>query len=251
VYRFLATARWLGFAALAVSLAATMVGLGLWQLDRYHQRSSVNARIDAATRAAAVPVAAVLTAGEDPPPGAAWTRVTGTGRYDPAHEIVVRERTVDSRVGFEILDPLRLPDGSAVLVDRGWLPADATGGALALPAVPPAPAGEVTVTGLVHLPESRASAATRTAGVLTVRRIAPSRLASSMPYPVLGGYVVIEQPEPGFTVLPVDHQNSGMNAGYVVQWWAFALLTLLGFAWAAYRQAHPQPTGDRDLAAVA
>ena len=28
-----------------------------------------------------------------------------------------------------------------------------------------------------------------------------------------------------------------MNAGYVVQWWAFALLTLAGFGWAARRQA--------------
>ena len=48
MYGFLATRRWLGFAALALVLAAVMVGLGCWQLARYHQRSTANAAIDAA-----------------------------------------------------------------------------------------------------------------------------------------------------------------------------------------------------------
>jgi len=52
VYRFLFTRRWLGLAALAVVLAVIMVGLGNWQLDRYHQKVAINDRIDAAARAA-------------------------------------------------------------------------------------------------------------------------------------------------------------------------------------------------------
>jgi hypothetical protein len=39
-----------------------------------------------------------------------------------------------------------------------------------------------------------------------------------------------------------------MNAGYVVQWWAFALITLIGFGWVAYRHTHEADA--MDLAAL-
>ena len=62
-----------------------------------------------------------------------------------------------------------------------------------------------------------------------------------MPYPLHGGYLVVDQQQPAadpaFVGIPSDHQNSWMNAGYVVQWWAFALLTLFGFGYAARRTA--------------
>jgi cytochrome oxidase assembly protein ShyY1 len=35
-----------------------------------------------------------------------------------------------------------------------------------------------------------------------------------------------------------------MNAGYVIQWWAFAALTLAGFGYLAYREAHPRAVDD-------
>ncbi len=254
MYRFLATPKWIAFAALTVLLAAVMVALGFWQLHRYHERSANNGRIDAAVAAPPVAIGQVLTGDKPPAPGAAWTRVKVTGRYDPAHEIIARERTVNSQVGFEIVDPLRLPDGRAVLVDRGWLAAPVTRGAVAMPQVPAVPSGEVTVTGLVHLPESRADAPSRSdSGQLSVRRISPARLASAVPYPLLGGYVTLDnqQPagDPSFVQIPVDHQDSAMNAGYTVQWWAFALITLLGFGWVARREAHPV-VSDLELASL-
>jgi cytochrome oxidase assembly protein ShyY1 len=229
VYRFLLSPRWLGFAALMVVLAATMVGLGNWQLSRYHERSTVNARIDAAARRAPVPLGQVVTPGQPVPSGAAWTRVSATGRYDPGHEILARDRSLDNQVGFEVLTPLVLADGSAVLVDRGWLP-------WASPLkVPPAPDGQVTVTGRVHLTESRSDPALTIDGRVQVRRIDPHRLAG----PLLDGYLLLDEPkQDGLTPIPSDHQNAAMNAGYVVQWWVFALITLGGFGWAARRQAH-------------
>jgi cytochrome oxidase assembly protein ShyY1 len=254
VYRFLASPRWIAFAALMVVLAAVMVGLGFWQLDRYHERADTNNRIDAASQAPAVAVTQVMAVGRPPANGAAWTRVTVTGRYDPAHEIIARERTLDSRVGFEILDPLKLADGSAVLVDRGWLAPAPSGAAITMPIVPPAPTGQVTVTGLVHLPESKGETATQIEGRLTVRRISPAKLAGVVPYPLLGGYVTLDRQQPvvneaAFSGIPVDHQDSTMNAGYVVQWWCFSLIALIGFIWAAYREAHPK-VDDLELAAL-
>jgi cytochrome oxidase assembly protein ShyY1 len=249
VYRFLATPRWLGLAALALFLATVMVGLGDWQLHRYHARATINARIDAGGSGPAVPIARALPApdgrvGPPPPAATEWRRVQVTGRYDSGHEILARGRTVDGAVGFEVITPLVLGDGSAVLVDRGWL-APPPGGALVKPDVPAPPAGEVTVIGSVRRPESGADKPTNH----TVRRISPATL--NLPYPAYGGYVMLDEQtpkaDPRFTPVPADHENAWQNAGYVVQWWAFALMTIVGYGYLARREAHGVPTGDRDV----
>jgi cytochrome oxidase assembly protein ShyY1 len=251
VYRFLVTPRWLGFLALALLLAAIMVGLGDWQLHRYHERAAINARIDAGNSGPTVPIEQVLTAPGGaaghigPPPSAAaeWTRVRLTGRYDQSHETLARGRTVDGEIGFEVLTPLLLADGSAVLVDRGWLPSP-PGGALATPDVPTAPTGQVSVVGPVRRPESAADKPVHN----TVRRIDPARL--SLPYPAYGGYVMLDEQTPKadsrLTPVPSEHENAWQNAGYVVQWWAFAALTLFGYVYMARREAHADETADRD-----
>jgi cytochrome oxidase assembly protein ShyY1 len=266
VYRFLLTPRWIGGALLAVAAAAVMVKLGDWQLHRYTERSSINARIDAADSVRAVPLTSVLaaptaagTSGSSPGKRLAWTKVTVSGRYDPSHEIQARGRTVDGDVGFEIVTPLVLADGTAVFIDRGWVPAPA-GGAVAAPAVPPAPTGDVTVVGQVHLSESRPAPIEHRDGRLDTRRIAVPRLAHEMPYPVYGAYVLLTSQtpaaDPAFTRIPIDHEDSWQNAGYTVQWWLFAGMALFAYGWMARKEAQTRsgqtdrkptpPPGPRD-----
>jgi cytochrome oxidase assembly protein ShyY1 len=179
--------------------------------------------------------------------------VTVTGRYDQAHEILARVRTLHNTVGFEVITPLVLADGTAVLVDRGWIPATA-GDATTAPTVPAAPSGEVTVVGRVHAPESRATTPEPFAGRLAVRRIGPEQLAGAMPYPLYGAYLTLEQQtppaDPAFELIPPDHENAALNAGYVIQWWAFALLTLVGLGYLVYREAHPSSTKDSTVDGV-
>src|SRR5690349_14231255 len=105
-----------------------MVMLGNWQLSRYHERSAINARIDASESSRPMPLTSTLPipttvgqAGARPAADTAWSRVTVTGRYDSTHEIQARGRTVEGQVGFEIVTPLVLADGTAILVDRGWV----------------------------------------------------------------------------------------------------------------------------------
>jgi cytochrome oxidase assembly protein ShyY1 len=247
VYRFLATPRWLGFAALMLLLAVIMVGLGDWQLHRYRERAAINDRIDAAATATPRPLAAVVPAprtapvGPRPPDSAEWSRVQVSGVYDAGREILARGRTVGGGVGFEVLTPLVLPDGGAVVVDRGWLPAP-PGGALVAPQVPVAPAGTVTVVGRIRLPESGADHPVTFDGRPSVRRIAPARLTAAVPYPLFDAYVTLDSQTPAadgrFTAIPTDHENAWQNAGYVVQWWAFAALTAFGYIRLARREAH-------------
>lgn len=247
MYRFLLSPRWIGLGLLMTVAAVTMVGLGLWQLDRFHVRSAINERIDGAAaqppaalnQVLAAPPATAGSVGPGPAAGAAWRRVSVTGRYDPANEILARSRTVDGRVGFEVVTPLVLGDGTAVLVDRGWIP-PAEAGASAVPAVPPAPAGDVTVVGRIHAPESRAGQVVREDGRLAVRRIAPAAIGPALPYPLYGAYLTLESQSPPadplFVAIAPDHENAAMNAGYVVQWWIFAALTLTGFGYLVVRE---------------
>ena len=54
-------------------------------------------------------------------PTAAGPRRRGT--FDRTHETVLRNQIRGDNVGVEVLTPLRLADGTAVLVDRGWVQA--------------------------------------------------------------------------------------------------------------------------------
>lgn len=260
MYRFLLTPRWLAAAALTVVAAVIMVMLGNWQLHRYHERTAINERIDSANSAPAVPLTSLLAAptaagtpGPAPDESLAWTKVTMTGRYDPSHEIQARGRTVGSEVGFEIVTPLLLDDGTAVLVDRGWVPAP-PGGALASPEVPPAPAGQVTVVGQIHLSESRPAPIERRDGRLDTRRLSLPRLATELPFPVYGAYVLSRQQtptaDPAFVQVPIGHEDAWQNGGYAVQWWIFAGMAFLLFGWQARREAHglDTPGGTRPTA---
>jgi cytochrome oxidase assembly protein ShyY1 len=251
VYRFLLSPRWIGLALLMIFAAATMVGLGVWQLHRYHYRSDINAQIDAADAGPPHQLTDELTpppvtggVGAPPAAHASWSMVTVTGHYDPGHEILVRVRSLNDTVGFEVVTPLVLADGTALLVDRGWLPSP-DGGATATPVVPSAPTGDVVVVGRVHAPESRGDTPQPFDGKPAVRRIDPAKLAGAVPYPLYGGYVTLQTQtppaDPAFTPIPPDYEDAGMNAGYVAQWSAFAVLTLVGLGYLAYRHAHPLP----------
>ncbi|HEX2774502.1 MAG TPA: SURF1 family protein [Micromonosporaceae bacterium] len=257
MYRFLFTPRWLGALALTLVAAAVMVMLGNWQLSRYRERAAINDRIDAAERVPPATLADVLpaagsapgTAGPSPASDDVWARATATGRYDDANTALIRARTVNGRVGFEVVTPLVLADGTAVLVDRGWVP-PAAEGATAQPTVPAAPAGAVTVVGRVRLSESTAGAIDRRNGKIETRRIAVPQLAGALPYPAYGGYLLLDQQtppaDPAFSAVPIRHENDWQNGGYVVQWWIFAGMALAGYGWLARREARARTAGRGD-----
>lgn len=95
------------------------VRLGLWQLDRLSQRKARNVVI--AERMTS-PVLELSAAPSDTA-GLAYRVAEIVGEYDAAHGVVLAGRSFQGTTGVHLLLPLRLADGSAVLVQRGWLPA--------------------------------------------------------------------------------------------------------------------------------
>jgi cytochrome oxidase assembly protein ShyY1 len=125
-----------------------------------------------------------------------------------------------------------------------------------MPQVPATPTEQVTVVGRVHLSESQPDQVTRRDARIETRRVSVPRLAGQLPYPVYGAYLLLDQQtppaDPVFSAIPVVYENSWQNAGYVVQWWMFAVMALAGFGWAARREAHggaDEGTARQDLAA--
>jgi cytochrome oxidase assembly protein ShyY1 len=216
-------------------------------LHRYHTRHGINVQIAADKVAKPVPLTSVLSVDRPVASDKEWTRVTVTGTYAPGETVVARERTVSSSVGFEIVTPLVLADGSAVLIDRGFLASD-DGTSKTLPTIPPVPSGTVTVVGRVHTPESDADPPLRVDGQLTFRRIAPDSVRSDLGFQRLyPDYVLLDSQSPAtvgsFTKIPADTQPAWMNAGYTVQWAGFALIPIFGFIWQARKEAHDRRDG--------
>ena len=72
-----------------------------------------------------------------------------SGTYDAAGEVLLRNRVRSGEGGYDVLTPLRLEDGTAVVVDRGWVARNDvdTGRASLAP-----PTGTVTVRGPIAEP---------------------------------------------------------------------------------------------------
>ena len=123
MYRFLLSRQWVILTLLALLLIPVMIKLGFWQLHRHETKVAQNTLISDNLKADPVPVSELTAPGHTVPEADFWRRVTATGRFDPAHEVVVRRRTSnDGAVGYHVLIPLVLHDGRSVIVNRGWVP---------------------------------------------------------------------------------------------------------------------------------
>jgi len=238
VIRLALTRRWLVALAVCLVMAAGCVRAGFWQWSRYELRTAINARIEANIGAPPVAVDRLTAVGAHLPQALEWRPVTVTGRYDEAHQMLVRNRPLDGANGFHVLVPLVSPSGSAFLVDRGWVASAAS--ATASPDVPPPPTGQVTVVARLR-PAEPGPAGTPDLPAGQVRRIAVGELAAGLPYPVYGAYGELVTERPPATrqpaALPEQTENAALNLGYTVQWFMFALIALVGWVVLVRREA--------------
>ncbi|MFF4155348.1 SURF1 family protein [Streptomyces sp. NPDC001678] len=233
MYRFLLTRQWVILTLVGLALIPAMIKLGFWQFHRHEQRVARNDRIAHSLAYAPAPVGTLSAPGREVPQENVWRKVTATGTFDTKGEVVVRYRTDESgKSGFMVITPLVLDNGTALLVNRGWIPAD--GGQLAFPAVPAAPSGKVTVTGRLRADETPGSGIKDTKGLppRMIMLINSERQAKELHRPVLGGYVELISPTGDKQPQPVpdpDHSSIGNHMAYAVQWWLFSACVPVGW----------------------
>ena len=224
------------FVAGMLFLTIVFLGLGPWQVQRLFWKLDLIARVDARVNAAPVPA----------PPPSAWPaidagkdeyrRVTAAGVFRHDKETLVQAVT-GLGAGFWVLTPLELADGTTILVNRGFVPADKRDpqtraeGEIS---------GNVRIIGLLRVPEpggaflrSNDPASGRWYSRDVTAIAAANSLANVAPYfvdadatPNPGGL-----PVGGLTV--VRFRNSHLV--YAVTWYLLAVMSA-GAAWAIHRR---------------
>jgi cytochrome oxidase assembly protein ShyY1 len=224
------TSRWIGSALVIVILAGACVQLGRWQLHRLDERKARNEVTRSNLAAPPAPLTEIVGADHVIGEQHDWRTATVTGRYDASKQIVVRYRNVNDRPGFEIVTPLVLPDGTALLVDRGFLARQ--GGELAPATSPSVPTGEVTVTGRLRRSEHGGHTSGGTPVDGTARLINGPDYAKTLGLKLYDGYLATDRQEPpadpAFGKFPGPEIDDGPHFFYALQWFFFALLALGG-----------------------
>jgi cytochrome oxidase assembly protein ShyY1 len=246
--RFLLSRRWVLFAIVVAVLVYGAVLLGQWQFHRLDERKHDNRLVATNLKRAPAPVDDVLSTGRAPGASDEWRRVTVHGTWDDRHTVVLKYQTRDSGAGVDVVTPLVTESGTAVLVDRGWISTDNTGGSR--PDLPPVTEGQVTVTGWVR---SDATGDATKVSELSTRAISSKSLAEVMPYPLYRGFVDLaeESPPPAKKLQPTelpDDTSNGPHFFYGLQWWFFGALALFGFCylvWDEFRQRRERRGKDR------
>jgi cytochrome oxidase assembly protein ShyY1 len=245
VYRFLLSARWIGFAVFVVLLAAVCTRLGFWQMHKLDLRLDRNAVITKHFDAAPVDLGSVLPEGEEVDRSTEWTRVTATGTYDLEHQLTVKFTTRDGAPGVDVVTPFVMADGSAVLVDRGWF---ATDNNVSRPDVPEPPGGNVEIMGWLRQDSGAGGNAVRPSDG-QIRAISSEALADFVPYELADGYVNLQEqtPEPATPLAaePQPELGQGPHFFYALQWWFFALLAVVGYGWFARAEAKERRSPSR------
>ncbi|WP_050348603.1 SURF1 family cytochrome oxidase biogenesis protein [Arsenicicoccus sp. oral taxon 190] len=240
--RTLLQPRWLKLLAAAFVFLLACIWLGQWQLGRYeHKQAKVHA-IDRNYSAAPAPLRTLLPTPQTGVSDATlWRQVTMTGTYDGSAPLLVRNRPRDGRRGYEVVWPLRLPDGTAILVDRGWLSAG-EGAAAQLPTVPPAPKGQVQVTGWLRWGETDLAKSPARGQLASINyTIAQEQVDAPLnhAYVVLGseGAVTAGDASTGLAAPPGPDRDEGWNnVSYFGQWWLFGLVAIGMVVYAARRE---------------
>lgn len=231
--------KWVVAAVLVVLVAALFVRLGVWQLARLQERKTANEVGETHLTADPVPLDRLLAETGDDLASLEYRKVTATGRWDTAEEVLIRSQVELGTAGFHVITPLVGEDGSAVLVNRGWVP-------LAMDTPPVEEASplhsEDQVEGWVHLTQLRpALGAEEPRGELDIfNRVDIDRIASQMPYPLAPVYVVAigergdQLPIP---LHPPDFTDEGPHLSYAIQWFSFALIAIVGFFFLVRRKS--------------
>lgn len=218
---------------LVFAVAVMCVRFGFWQLDRLQQRRERNAEVHERVHA---PSAALISAPRD---SAGWLhrRVTIKGSFDNRRSIILPGRSFAGMPGAHVLTPVLLPDGSALLADRGWVPA-ADGATVDLSALQLDTAAADTAFVLPFPGQERrlGRATAETSAPSGFRRVwfalDERALRAQFPYP-LGAIHVRLLPASNAAAVPqrepLPTLNNGPHLGYAIQWFSFAAIALVGW----------------------
>jgi surfeit locus 1 family protein len=218
------------------------VRLGIWQLERLAQRQAFNSHIleMRALPMLELPSTEGLEAQE-------YRRVRVRGTFDPEHQVAIRNQAHDGQYGYSLFSPLRIDgqpesiDGAqtAVLVDRGWIPAEGNGQPEAWRKYDEP--GKVEVHGVIRLGQTgpifggiaQPTPIPGEPGAAFWVYADVEGIGEQLPYAILPVYVQSDGSAPpgGLPIAgtPTLELTEGPHRGYAMQWFAFAAILVIGY----------------------
>jgi surfeit locus 1 family protein len=213
----------LGLLALVILVMVSFTYAGLWQ---WGVAQSSGSAMDSSISRPIAPLSQVLQPAQAFTAGDSLRRITFSGTYDGADQVLVSGRVLGQQSGYWVVTPVLVTGtGTMMPVVRGFV--SSTAGV-------PRVSGRVTITGVLAPSEQPASIAAD--GTQTTVDVAT--LLDRWGGSVYAGFTFMtsEQPSvtgaPVLTFVPPKPATAGfnlLNAGYALQWWVFAGFAL--FMW--------------------
>jgi surfeit locus 1 family protein len=215
---------------LAIASALLFIQLGRWQWHRAeYKRALAAAFVSDAGRITALGSRPLTELPR-------YARVQVEGLYDPGHQFLLDNMTRDGRVGYEVLTPLTLADGRALLVNRGWLPLPAEGRAR-LPDVSFVALPDVIATGKIdELPVTGLAMgrAPPDGGTNWPKRTSfpdSAQLGAALGRPIEARQLLLDADQPQGYRRDWKPGSAGFgperHLAYAIQWWGLAALTMV------------------------
>lgn len=237
------------FASLAcLILSLSFAGLGCWQLQRADEKTVLmQMRIE---RMAAPPLplsALTVLTGQD-----RFRRIEVTGLYDVDHPFLLDNQVYRQQAGYHVLLPLSIDNGSRhILINQGWIPAGPKRDTLPTLTKPVA---AVTVTGILdHFPQpalklSGGEIPTPGWPARLLRLEAPA-LTTRLGYPLSPYQVLLDETQADGYLRdwkPPDLAPE-KNRGYALQWFLFALTTVIIYSWHGFKRGRASPSSHQSM----
>lgn len=244
MYRFVLRPKWIAFHALVLLLVVVMVNLAFWQLHRLQDKREFNDEVRTRTAMAVVPFDEVVTdeiATLDDAEQVEWRPVELEGTYLADEQVVVVNRAQQGVVGQNVVTPMKVADGTVVLVNRGFVPSTDE--------VPAPPEGVVQVIGRVRATQQRGFGGLTDPAegeLAEVQRIDIERLAQQLPPPVAPVYIDLLSSQPTTADAPIPlpdpELDEGPHLSYMIQWFVFSICAIVGWVLAIRRSARKRLT---------
>jgi surfeit locus 1 family protein len=247
--------RWMLTTLLVLAAMGVLARLGIWQLDRLEKRRAFNARVQA--QIDQPPLELSGKALEADLANMEYRQVVVTGAYDHAQEIAIRNQYWQNQWGVHLVTPLKIAGTEQyVLVDRGWIPAEAfKSGDWSEFAEP----GLVQVSGVIRQSRQKADFGSRadptpipgeTLNAWNFVNI--ESISQQVSYPLLPMYIQ-QAPDPSWKGMPYRSQpklelTEGSHMSYAIQWFTFAAVLGVGYPFFVRRQFKRAPAKKQEQA---
>ena len=208
--------------------------LSNWQWHRLADRQTYNVQIQEQIDKQPVSITELITTdGESKvvPDDSQWRSVELTGTWMQDSQVLVRKKSLESDLGLWVVTPLKLIDGTVVMVNRGWTAA--ANSAVDSPTVSNAPAGEIELLGRIREVQERTKPGPTDLPDGQVDRIVPKEIVDSSAT-LSNAYIEMtaSRPDskgPEIRALPAPEVTEGAHRSYAIQWMFFEIMTVIGW----------------------